>query len=95
MLAIRLGYYSTDYQVGWAIDSIMDYNEDIYPIFINYIQKILEQAGDDEIHGKKGKKWVKKYWIPQIDFIEKRLRSHQMTFVAGTTRPTCADFKCF
>ena len=62
MLAIRLGYYTTDAQIGWNIDSIMDYNEDIYPKFINYLQNILENG--DLVEGKKGKKWCKLYWIP-------------------------------
>ena len=93
MLAIRLGYYSFDYNICWAIDSLMDFNEDIYPKFISYIQNLMENG--EILEDKLGKKWVKHFWMPQINFIEKRLRSHMKHFVAGTSKPTCADFKCF
>ena len=91
-LAIRLGYYTTDAQIAWNIDSIMDYSEDIYGKFAGFMAPLLFGGQLDET---KADAWITGFWTPYIKFMEARLAAHGKTFVGGTDTVTCADFKCF
>ena len=42
-----------------------------------------------------GSAWVADFWSKKVAIMEKRLATHGMNFIAGTDRPTIADFKCF
>ena len=42
-----------------------------------------------------GDAWIAAFWSKIIAIMEKRLAAHGMNFIAGTERPTIADFKCF
>ncbi len=75
----------------WAIDSLVDFCEDHTNKFAGYLfpavgsQPISENAGD----------WLSDYWEKVLTVIEKRLAEHGKPFIAGTDRPTIADFKAF
>ena len=91
-LAIRLGYYTSDAQIAWNIDSIMDYSEDMYGKFASFIYPFIFGTAIDDT---KADAWVSGFWTPYIKFIEARLAAHGKNYVGGTDTPTCADFKCF
>ena len=66
--------------------------EELYPSFSSYIMPVLSggtatQAG--------GAIWFAEYWDRIIPVIEARLAEHGEKFIAGTSRPTIADFKVF
>ena len=91
MVGIRCGYYSEDPMTCWAIDSLVDFCEDHTNKFAGYLfpatknQPISENAGD----------WLSDYWEKVLNVIEKRLAEHGKPFIAGTDKPTIADFKAF
>ena len=91
-LAIRLGYYTTDPQIAWNIDSVMDYSEDMYGKFAGFMAPLFFGGALDE---SKADAWISGFWTPYIKFMEGRLTAHGKTYVAGTDTPSCADFKCF
>ena len=92
-LGVRLGYYSEDPKTAYAIDSMLDYAEDRMNDFNSYLfPGVLGNPLTDE----EGKKWAEEtYWRKCIAQVGKRLQSHGKPFVAGTDRPTVADFKLF
>ena len=89
MLGIRHGYYTEDAQIAYNIDSLCDFQEDIVGMFVQYIFPVLSggDPGDEE-------KYIT-FWNKQSAVVEKRLKGHGKPFVAGTDRPTIADFKLF
>ena len=91
MLGVRLGYYSEDPMTCWAIDSIVDFVEDLQPKYAGYIFPVTTGAQLSE----DASEWFSGYWDKVIPIIEKRLAGHGKTFIAGTDRPTIADFKAF
>ena len=92
MLGVRLGYYSEDPLTCWAIDSIVEYIEDMQGKFSPYIRTGL-QGG--EMTEAAGTQWVSDYWEHVVPIVNKRLREHGKPFIGGTDRPTIADFKAF
>ena len=92
MLGIRLGYYTDDPMTAWNIDSIVDFVEDNRSGHDNFFNPVLgggapqESEGDNLVNG-----WCMKVF----PVIERRLAAHGKTFIAGTDRPTIADFKAF
>ena len=91
-LAIRLGYYTSDAQIAWNIDSILDYTEDLYGKFVGFMAPLIFTGALDET---KADAWITNFWTPYIKFMEARLAAHGKTYIAGTDTPSCADFKCF
>ena len=92
MLGIRLGYYSEAPMTCYAIDSMIDFVEDHQVKFTKYIipvtqGKIITEEGSQE--------WFESYWDKVISVIDTRLAGHGETFIAGTKKPTVADFKAF
>ena len=89
MFGIRLGYYSEDPEVCYQIDSMMDFVEDVIDIFFKYpLPKVA-------FHGELGDEdaWFANFWDRFIPVIENRLAKHGQKFLAGTKKPTIADFK--
>ena len=37
MLGIRYGYYTTDPMIAWQIDSLVDYSQEIYSKFAEFV----------------------------------------------------------
>ena len=92
MLAIRTGYYSDDPLTCWAIDSLVDFAEDMQAAHLLMYAPLLGGAPLDET---KTDDWFAKFWNKCIPIYEKRLAGHGKKFLAGTDRPTMADFKAF
>jgi hypothetical protein len=92
MLGIRLGYYSEDPMTCWAIDSIVDFCEDLQPKFASWLLPVTQGGAVDPAGAKK---WLSDYWGKLIPIVEGRLAGHGKKFIAGTDRPTIADFKTF
>jgi len=92
MLGIRLGYYSEDPMTCWAIDSIVDFCEDLQPKFASWLLPVTQGGAVDPAGAKK---WLSDYWGKLIPIVEGRLAGHGKKFIAGTDRPTIADFKAF
>ena len=90
MLAIRLGYYVEDPETAYAIDSLCDFMDDLVPKFSAYLFPLTkgEPLGDPEA-------WLTEFWDKMISVVERRMNKHGKKFVAGTDRPTIADFKLF
>ena len=92
MLGIRLGYYTDDPMCAWNIDSIVDFVEDNRGAHDTFFAPVLGGGAPDEsgsdafVNGCFGK---------ICPVIERRLAAHGKTFIAGTDRPTIADFKTF
>ena len=91
-LGIRLGYYSDDPMKIWAIDSIVDFMEDNQGNYAGYLAPVL---GGAQVEESGGSAWLSGFWDKVIPIIEARLAEHGMAFIAGTERPTIADFKAF
>ena len=91
-LGIRLGYYSTDSEICWNIDSLVDFIEDRVNTFAGYTFPVASGGQPDPA---KAGPWVNKLWSPMIDVLENRLVGHGKPYLAGTDRPTIADFKAF
>ena len=92
MLAIRHGYYSEDPMIAYAIDSLMDFHEDIIGKFVGFCQPAL--GGAELGSGAVDKEaFLTGYWDKQIGVVQGRLAAHGKNFAAGTDRPTAADFK--
>ena len=91
MLGVRLGYYTTDPNTAWAIDSIVDFVEDLQPKFAGWLFPAV-QGGQLEA-GEGADQWIADYWDKVIPVIDARLAAHGKPFIGGTDRPTIADFK--
>ena len=84
-VAISLGYYSTDHETIWAIDSLLDY--------------IQESNGKTKAFGLQGglsddkamADWLEEY-KKRGDLLEARFAGHGKKYVAGTDKMTLADF---
>jgi len=93
MLGIRNGYYSDDPMTCWAIDSLVDFLEDKANAAIGLYAPLF--SGATAIDEADCPKWYKDFWGAVIPVLEKRLSGHGKKFLAGTDRPTIADFKAF
>jgi len=80
-LGMRLGYYHEDPLKCWAIDSLIDYVEDLHTKFAEYILPVMEGDG---LTDKDGQIWLDEYWNRLIPVLENRLAEHGQSFVAGT-----------
>ena len=90
-LGIRHGYYTENADIAYAIDSLCDFHEDIVGMFVQYLMAKVMSGGTAD-YGD-----LEKYlgfWQKQSSVVEKRM-AHGKPFVAGTDRPTIADFKLF
>ena len=92
MLGMRYGYYSEDAMECWAIDSMVDFAEGLLPKCNGWI---FPAVTGGEIDLSKEDAWFANYWDVLIPVVEARLSEHGKKFIAGTDRPTIADFKCF
>ena len=92
MLAIRTGYYSEDPMTCWAIDSLVDFAEDMQGAHVYLYAPLL---GGAPLDPSRADDWFTKFWDKSIGVYEKRLAGHGKKFLAGTDRPTMADFKAF
>ena len=92
MLGIRHGYYSDDPMTCWAIDSIVDFMEDKQGAHVAIYSPLLASQPFDP---SKADAWFSDFWDKVIPVLEKRLSGHGKKFIAGTDRPTIADFKAF
>ena len=92
MLGIRLGYYSEDAMTIWAIDSLVDFAEDNQGKFGTWVLPTTQGA---QIDMSKEAEWLAGGYGKVIPIYEKRLAAHGKRFLAGTDRPTIADFKAF
>lgn len=92
MLGIRNGYYSDDPMTCWAIDSLVDFAEDMQVKHVYMYGPLLSNQPLDE---SRTDQWMSDFWNKTIPIYEKRLSGHGKKFLAGTDRPTIADFKAF
>ena len=92
MLGIRLGYYTDDPMTAWAIDSLVDFVEDNRGGHDAFFAPILGGGQPEE---SQGDTFVASYFAKVLPIIERRLAAHGKNFLAGTDRPTIADFKAF
>ena len=92
MLGARLGYYHDDPMICWRIDSLIDFVEDLHGKFAEYVLPVMEGNG---LSDEGGQAWLSDYWDKLIPVLERRLTEHGQSFLAGTQRPTIADFKAF
>ena len=77
---------------AWAIDSLVDFIEDNRGAHDNFFLPVLGGGAPVE---SEGDAFVNGYFGKVLPVIEKRLNAHGKTFLAGTDRPTIADFKAF
>ena len=90
-LGIRLGYYHTDAMKCYQIDSVCEFMDDLFPVFGAYAYPaVMHNApvGDED-------EWLENFWQKKITLIQGRLADHGKAFIAGSERPTIADFKAF
>ena len=95
MLGIRLGYYAEDPQTCYNIDSLCDFQEDILNKFGGFLFPKVMGKGEVGTGSVDRENFFTLFWNKQIAVVEGRLAGHGKPFVAGTDRPTCADFKLF
>ena len=91
MMGIRLGYYSTDPNTMWAIDSLLDFLEDNYESMLGRCSKQIfgqePTAEDDE-------KFLA-YYDKTVPLLTARLEKHGKKYIAGTDKLTIADIKVY
>ena len=93
MLGVRHGYYSDDPMTAWKIDSLVDFMEDKQgPHAALYLPLFGGATAIDPAHVDP---WFANFWDKVIPVLEARLSEHGKKFLAGTDRPTIADFKAF
>ena len=92
MFGIRLGYYTDDPMTAWNIDSMVDFVEDNRGAHDTFFAPILGGGAPDEAGGDA---FVNGCFGKICPVVEKRLAAHGKSFIAGTDRPTIADFKLF
>ena len=91
-LGIRLGYYAEDSETCWCIDSIVDFIEDRVNGISKYSAPML---GGKPCDASILDHWLNRLWKSMLVVLEARLVGHGKQFLAGTDRPTIADFKAF
>ncbi len=89
MLGIRYGYYTEDPLKAHAIDSICDYVESMMPPLQAYMNPCMK----GEAPSTDCEDVLNNYWKKYVSVIGTRLNAHDKPFIAGTDRPTIADFK--
>ena len=92
MLGIRLSYYSTNVEICSAIEEVIDLVEMEMDHFLSFLRPLAVGRLPDE---QETNKWFTDIWDMIIPELESRLVKHGNTFLAGTMRPTIADFKAF
>ena len=93
MLGVRHGYYADDPMTAWKIDSLVDFMEDKQgPHAALYLPLFGGATAIDPAHVDP---WFANFWDKVIPVLEARLAEHGKKFLAGTDRPTIADFKAF
>ena len=73
----------------------MDFQEDILNKFGGYVFPKVMGKGEVGTGSVNRDQFFELFWDKQIRVVEGRLAGHGKPFVAGTDRPTCADFKLF
>ena len=91
MVGIRHGFYTTDANIAWEIDSLIDFMEENYNDCVGLPFKAMSgvPVGDEDkqkFHG---------YFDKMIPFLNARLEGHGKKWIAGTDNPTIADFKVY
>ena len=92
MLGMRHGYYSDDPLTAWKIDSLVDFMEDYQGAHATLYLPMFSGAPLDPANAEP---WFANFWDKVIPVLEARLAEHGRKFLAGTERPTIADFKAF
>ena len=92
MLGKRLGYYTSEPTQAQLIDEVVEFCEGLMPEFMRYINIA---ASDVPLTDDDCMTWFQTFWNPQTSTIDMHLQSHNKNFIAGTDRPTIADFKAF
>ena len=77
----------------YAIDSLMDFIEDNTAKITKYLEPAVFGGATLEVEA--GKQWCQDVWCPLLSVLENRLKGHGKNYIAGTAKPTIADFKCF
>ena len=93
MLGVRHGYYSDDPLTAWRIDSLVDFMEDHQGAHASLYLPLF--GGATALDPALVDPWFEKLWNKVIPVLEARLNEHGEKFLAGTKRPTIADFKAF
>ena len=76
----------------WAIDSMLDFLEDLQD---NFLAPFLPMLQGGPFSEQSCPSWFSGFWDKVIPVIEARLEEHGQKFIAGTDTPTVADFKAF
>ena len=83
-VAIKFGFYSSEAPIVHQIDAILDFNQETN-------EPIWAYVFDPEKTDEKNKKWEED-WAKKHKILEARLAGHGKKFIAGTDKPTLADF---
>ena len=86
-------YYSENPEICWQIDSLVDWVEDTTDKLGAYVAPAVFAL--QELNVQDGSRWIGDYWVPAMTLLEKRLKKHGKNWLAGTIKPTIADFKVF
>ena len=92
MLGIRFGYYSTDPQTMWEIDSLLDLiEENMDAAWVPARTAIMQQESSEEERNN----WAG-FFDKILPILEGRLAQHPgKSYIAGTDRLTIADLKIY
>ena len=82
-IAIKLGYYRESPEECYAIDSIMEFNQENNDQIFAYAFSDRSEQGNLD--------WVNA-WKKLCDILEARLEEHKRPYIAGTNGITLADF---
>ena len=91
MLGIRLGFYTTDADTAWRIDSLVDFMEDNYG---SVIGTCIKPIFGSTIEADDKTKYLA-YFDKVIPVLNARLEQHGKPWIAGTDNITIADLKVF
>ena len=73
---------------------MLDYGDDAFGWFNDYV--LPGFMGNKALSEEAGKEWAETTYMNKVvKQVEKRLQSHGKPFIAGTDKPTIADFKLF
>ena len=91
MLGIRYGMYSTEANICWNIDSLIDFMEENFNDMLTYCMKPLLGAPVEDADKQK----YEGYFEKMIPFLNARCESHDKKWIAGTDHFTIADLKVY
>ena len=91
MLGIRNGYYTSDPNTAWEIDSLIDFMEENFNDFVSLPAKPVFGA----TAGPEDREKFDKYCDKVIPILEGRLARHGKKYIAGTDNMTIADLKVY